>query len=278
MCKTKGFTLIELLVVIAIIALLLSILLPSLSKARKQAKAVECQARLRQWGDIFSMYLGDNDGYFPVYTRGYKVHHWWDLLRPYYQDPQLRCCPTATKPRHNIDRTPGPGWDKGAFAAWRIYIFDYQGNETEFKDETGFTAGDIGSYGMNGWLEDPPEVWQGMEPHPAENFWKHISVVRGTGNIPMFLDSAWPFAGPDDDNIPPKWDGDMTGPGWEEPELAQMKVFCLNRHDGALNGLFVDCSVRRIGLKELWTLKWHRNYDTCGPRTRCGGVQPADWP
>ena len=29
---------------------------------------------------------------------------------------------------------------------------------------------------------------------------------------------------------------------------------------------------------ELWTLKWHRNFDTTGPWTKAGGVQPADWP
>ena len=34
----------------------------------------------------------------------------------------------------------------------------------------------------------------------------------------------------------------------------------------------------RVGLKELWTLKWHRDYDTSGPWTKAGGVQPEDWP
>jgi len=33
-----------------------------------------------------------------------------------------------------------------------------------------------------------------------------------------------------------------------------------------------------VGLKELWTLKWHRKYETAGPWTRGGGVQPSDWP
>lgn len=57
-----------------------------------------------------------------------------------------------------------------------------------------------------------------------------------------------------------------------------MRRFCINRHDGYVNIAFLDGSVRRIGLKELWTLKWHRNYATRNPWTRSGGVQPVAWP
>jgi hypothetical protein len=42
--------------------------------------------------------------------------------------------------------------------------------------------------------------------------------------------------------------------------------------------LFMDWSIRNTGLKELWTLKWHRANVTNGPWTNAGGVLPGDWP
>ena len=58
-----GFTLVELLVVISIIALLVSILLPALNKAREQAKVVVCKNNLHQMGIAISVYAADNDGH-----------------------------------------------------------------------------------------------------------------------------------------------------------------------------------------------------------------------
>jgi prepilin-type N-terminal cleavage/methylation domain-containing protein/prepilin-type processing-associated H-X9-DG protein len=62
----RGFTLIELLVVVAIIALLISILLPSLSRARDQAKAVKCAANESGIGKAMHAYLAENRGVFPL--------------------------------------------------------------------------------------------------------------------------------------------------------------------------------------------------------------------
>jgi prepilin-type N-terminal cleavage/methylation domain-containing protein/prepilin-type processing-associated H-X9-DG protein len=60
--------------------------------------------------------------------------------------------------------------------------------------------------------------------------------------------------------------------------LKQMNRVCVNRHDGFVNSVFADWSVRKVGLKELWTLKWHPQFDTNGPWTRAGGARQGDWP
>ena len=72
MRRKTGFTLIELLVVIGIIALLISILLPSLSRARTSAKNVKCLSNLRQIGAGFHLYASDHESRLPPMHIGYK--------------------------------------------------------------------------------------------------------------------------------------------------------------------------------------------------------------
>jgi prepilin-type N-terminal cleavage/methylation domain-containing protein/prepilin-type processing-associated H-X9-DG protein len=61
-----GFTLVELLVVIGIIAVLISVLLPALNKARRAAQETQCMSNLRQWGLAFTIYADSNKGFLPA--------------------------------------------------------------------------------------------------------------------------------------------------------------------------------------------------------------------
>ncbi|MBN1553982.1 MAG: type II secretion system protein [Phycisphaerae bacterium] len=91
----RGFTLIELLVVIAIISLLVSILLPSLTKAKQLARQVVCSGNLRNIGVAFQMYQSEWDGDYPAciiwepHPSGkspYSYYRWTHQLIPYLTD------------------------------------------------------------------------------------------------------------------------------------------------------------------------------------------------
>jgi len=88
--KRKAFTLVELLVVISIIALLLSILMPALSKVREQARTVMCQSRMGQWGQFVFLYAHDNGDSIP-YVEGMNPDRylWTDLLGHYISEQRV---------------------------------------------------------------------------------------------------------------------------------------------------------------------------------------------
>ena len=97
-----------------------------------------------------------------------------------------------------------------------------------------------------------------------------VSTLRGKANIPVLLDSTMPYSHPRELFPLPPRRGGTNGGG--------MGPFCMNRHSEHVNGLFLDWSVRRIGVKELWALKWHLQFDTANAWTKAGGVLPEDWP
>jgi len=263
MNKRKGFTLIELLVVIAIIALLMAILMPALNRAKKQAKASACQMNLHQWSQIWAMYCQENDGRFPMDAEvGWPRGNWVVALRPLYETRAgVLLCPMATK-RLPTDATHG--------STFNTYIMG-TGGLGDRREE--------GSYGANCWIVNGQPGEPAIQQRPVEWNWK-TPDVRGGNKIPVFGDSMWRGGGPFYQNnnptsiriAPPDYNGQWVAANHE------MKHFAIDRHNGFVNHLFMDWSVRKIGLKELWTLKWHRKYETNGYWTKAGGVQPSDWP
>ena len=94
--------------------------------------------------------------------------------------------------------------------------------------------------------------------------------------VPLFVDSWWWSAWPKhSDTPPPRENEGLPFPcGCRD----SMRRFCMNRHSGTVNAAFLDGSTRRVGLKELWTLKWNTQFHPVNRWTLAGGVQPEDWP
>lgn len=99
--KIRGFTLIELLVVISIIALLLSVLMPSLQKARKQAQKIVCTSTLKNLGLATYLYIEDNEDYFPAVEKGWSFS-WYGVLAPYVSANKEDLGPNLGKGGKNV--------------------------------------------------------------------------------------------------------------------------------------------------------------------------------
>jgi prepilin-type N-terminal cleavage/methylation domain-containing protein len=257
--KRQGFTLIELLVVIAIIALLMSILMPALARVRRQARGVACMANLHQWSLIWKMYCDDNHGYwlsgqYKGTTSGAGSGRWWFLpiSEQYEQEPDMRVCPEATKPpvQGNIGTWHNQAWQTGEY---------------------------IGSYGPNGWMCNLPAGMDGIWGRSGRDQYWRRPEVPGASNIPMFLGMWWVDAWPRHTDPPAQFTGNSFGVHGQA-NVNEMQRVCVDRHGGFQTSLFCDWSVRKVGIKELWTFKWHRAYDVNGPWTKAGGASQEDWP
>lgn len=277
--KAGGFTLIELLVVIAIIATLAAVLLPSLQAARKRARAVVCRTHLRQWGTTLALYLEDQQGRFrhvadPIpglsLLRGVCINPRTDpnnLKRAHAVGTRgIGCCPMAARTTGDVGLMGTNGGQSylemsagGTFLAWEI-----------LKPTPAFR----GSYGINRNLFAPSmfagsDILAGGSEQELNTY-----ALKRCDAIPILLDAGSPsVCMVKADDPPPEWE-----PVGSNSIAFLGRDLCINRHDGTLNVLFLDWSIRPVGLKELWTLKWHGKFDTHGPWTQAGGVTLEDWP
>ncbi|MHC5083654.1 MAG: type II secretion system protein [Planctomycetota bacterium] len=259
--NNKAFTLIELLVVIAIIAMLLAILMPALAACKQQAQRVVCASNLSHWGLIFTLYTEDNEGKFFAGSYEYSdpngITHqnrdsdlWFSATEPYYQVSKVKFCAAAT--RRNTNRR-------------------YQSRSTWGTDGDAYS----GSYGLNAWVCDPPEEVKDIQGRSTANYWRGMNFAAG--DTPLLADALWHSGLPESSDLPPETEGDLYEDGTRlnldddeiDLETAQttdhMQRFCVDRHRDRLNVLLMDGSVNSISPKELWRLKWHKNYDTRSP-------------
>jgi prepilin-type N-terminal cleavage/methylation domain-containing protein/prepilin-type processing-associated H-X9-DG protein len=237
----KGFTLVELLVVIGIIALLISILLPSLNKARRSAKGVQCLSNLRQLEAGYVMYADGNRGWLldygpttvagqPIWNGSYGIP-WATNLSPYIPTnvDSYMICPECESLRPRTGTSPG--------VLNESYIADY-----------GTILWDC-SYGMN------VAVASDGGTYMTGQYQKLSQLPVGGQTTPVFMDAVWRDIVPNASTalVPP----DLKYGGFNMSPLAySFQRGCINRHIGAINVAFADGHAERVRLPDLWGLNW----------------------
>jgi prepilin-type N-terminal cleavage/methylation domain-containing protein len=251
MKKKNGFTLIELLVVISIIALLLSVMLPALRRAKEQARSLVCKANLRQLGMGMQLYAEHNKGQCMEMKFGVVGEYWFDQLIPYLghtsgqqynikQQLEVGFCPSAKKLSFGNIHVRGT-----AKLSWRWII----GSGTNLKNAEG-------SYGLNHWLVPG---YAGIQN--ARNWSKQYSIVPGT--VPSLGDCNWVGGWSQASDTPPQKGpirytlAEGMDPWRGENQLGR---YCLDRHDMTVNICFVGGNVEKVPLEKLWTLRWHKDF------------------
>jgi prepilin-type N-terminal cleavage/methylation domain-containing protein/prepilin-type processing-associated H-X9-DG protein len=244
--KTKGFTLIELLVVIAIIALLLSVIMPSLNKSKEAARRVVCTSNMRQLAVANLSYAADNQDKIVS-----AVHEsgdlWLGTLEPYYDTPDIKVCPAVKKFPDIKDKPPGDGRggtideDGACYESWAAKTMDGTIH--------------VSSYGMNGFAQSPEVEERSAFVRNRKDDFFGKSTVKSASSVPLVLANRWRQAWTPEDSSTVTF---SDVPGYCSDNFVGWFVF--TRHDDRNNMSFVDGHVERVSLSDLGLLKWHRQW------------------
>ena len=238
--RCAGFTLIELLVVIAILALLMSILSPSLRRVRRITHSAMCASHVRQLAVGLSAYLQGNRQRLwddSQYNAQDDTGRWFSQRIPPYLGSGVEelLCPTAS----DFNNDP---WSWGSATT----VWGGPGTESWWM------GGHYGSFGMNIWLTDVRGMgWQ-------EGLWGMPATAElPADKVPVFADCAWTGSWCRTTDLPPNdlRQGATPAHGVTD-QYHGIARHCVDRHDRAVNVAFLDGGARRVGLEELWHLRW----------------------
>ena len=228
MAKRSAFTLVELLVVIAIISLLVSILTPTLNRAKELARRAVCAVHLREQMTAMQMYLNENKDYLPGAHTGWgapeaPVFIWMTRIRRYMSKTEKGFnCPSVESEKYCWVKRYGSGQP----ARW-----GYEADEQRIRSNTYFT------YGINDWgVSEFTKNHLGLGNHIEQTVstgWEfgeiRISRIFSPGDLIAIGDST-------PDGI---WDG-VIDPNDKPGYLVEAPG---DRHSGGLNIVFCDSHV-----------------------------------
>jgi prepilin-type processing-associated H-X9-DG protein/prepilin-type N-terminal cleavage/methylation domain-containing protein len=171
----KAFTLVEMLVVISVIGLVMAMMLPSLGRARGQAKAVVCASNVRQLGIAWTYYAGDYDGFAMPAAEEQRIYWWGRVLSD------------------GIDHKAGFLWpylnsglkESGVYECpeQRFGSYGLQGKPATEPDDSKWITS---TFGYNGYyLSSPKSGWSDTEDRP----WQKIATVKGPDKVFVFADT-----------------------------------------------------------------------------------------
>ena len=253
--RPGGFTLIELLVVVAIIALLVSILLPTLTAAREKARRIKCAVNAKQLVQAMNMYSNEYNGYYPAlimqpFRSPRKL--WHELLGPYLRTLKVKDCPTV-----NLYS----GINVGTANFLTAYGLNY----------TGWVW-----MGASGWLphdpNDPRAGFGYVVPGNPSNSGGNPrggcardSIIKDPSNFIMLGDSDDPMSSPTQQQLISFYEYGILGPPTPTVYGYQRPLNMPYRHDDGGNIGFTDGHVKWYKSPELMlpTAKsmWTRGFE-----------------
>jgi prepilin-type N-terminal cleavage/methylation domain-containing protein len=264
--KSRAFTLIELLVVISIIAVLMSIMMPALGKVRKMAQRTVCLTSQRSIGVALNLYVLDNDNRFsnnrfnsPSEDPKDSSISWVRDVAAYTDKAaSIFTCPSAKKPSSNPSFSTGYGTSD---QSWR-----WDWSNPSLKNDTGLEVGQSIGYSYSKWASYPePDSIEVAQGHLGQSHWKTSycwktpSNIKDAANTPLLADGRWMYGLVDDQDVPQQAEDEdwlMNSDKWG------VNMFMIDRHKGpSVNILYADNSARNTPLKDIFTLKWHKEYN-----------------